>query len=72
MQRELLAEWEAAGEEGGYVYEEMGECILAQQKPEEAKPWFARAWNVLSKDPWLKDGEPDRLERMAKLGGIKP
>lgn len=68
MQRELLEEWKAAGEEDGYVYEEIGECLLAMGKSEDSKPHFRKAHELLSKDPWLVKNEKERLDRMEKLG----
>jgi tetratricopeptide (TPR) repeat protein len=72
MQQELQAEWEASGAQSdGYVYEEMGECLWALGRPEEARPWFARAYADLSKDTWLMGHETARLQRLAKLGGVQ-
>jgi tetratricopeptide (TPR) repeat protein len=66
-QRDLHARYEAEGGADGYVEEEIGECLLALGRPEEAAPWFAKAWEKLSKDPWLAEGEPERLARMKEL-----
>jgi tetratricopeptide (TPR) repeat protein len=72
MQRELLQEWEAAGtERDGYVFEEIGECLHSLGRNEEAAPNFAKAYELLSKDPWLSANEPDRLRRLASLGGVE-
>jgi tetratricopeptide (TPR) repeat protein len=68
MQEELKAEFDAIGEEDGYVYEELGECLLALGRKEEAVPNFARAYELLSKDPWLADSEPARIARLRDLG----
>lgn len=51
----------------GFVYEELGECLLAMGKGEEAKPHFAKAYELLSKDEWLRNDEPKRLERLKRL-----
>lgn len=72
MQRELLAEHEAAGGQDGFVFEELGECLLAMGRGAEARPWFTKAYDALSKDPWLADQEKDRLSRLADLGGVVP
>lgn len=58
-----------AGPEDGFVSEELGELLLAQGRPEEARPHFARAHALLSHDAWLADAEPDRLRRLADLAG---
>ena len=74
--REALAEQEAlqrecelAREPDGYVHEEVGECLLALGRAAEARPHFARAYELLSKDPWFPAEERARLERMRELGG---
>lgn len=54
-------------EEDGYVYEEIAECLLAQGKASDAKPYFKRAYDLLSKDIWLQKDEKARLERMEEL-----
>lgn len=64
IQRELETDPKA----DGFVYEELGECLLAQRKQNEAKPNFARAHEMLSKDAWLAANEPDRLSRLLSLG----
>lgn len=69
MQQELKAEWDAAGEEDGYVFEEIGECLLELKRPADAQPYFARAHQLLSQDDWLVRHEADRLERLRKLAG---
>lgn len=68
-QFELKNELDSAGEEDdGYVYEEIGECLLALNRPDEARPYFAKAYDKLSKDEWLVEQEPDRLKRLRELG----
>jgi tetratricopeptide (TPR) repeat protein len=51
----------------GYVFEEIAECMLLLEKQEEAKPYFKRAYEILSKDQWLVKNEPERLERLKDL-----
>jgi len=60
-----------AGPEDGYVSEELGELLLALDRPAEARPHFARAYELLSADAWLADSEPDRLRRLADLSTEK-
>lgn len=67
-QRALSAELEAAGEKDGFVFEELGECLLALGREGEAKPWFARAFEELSKDEWFAKTEATRLARLKDLG----
>jgi len=66
-QRALAKEWDDAGEPDGYVDEEMGECLLALGRSAEARPWFAKAHERLSRDEWLARNEPARLARLAAL-----
>ena len=67
-QRALLAEREAANAPDGYVYEEIGECLLRLDRGDESIAYFARAHELLSQDPWLVANEAERLERLARLG----
>jgi tetratricopeptide (TPR) repeat protein len=67
-QRVLLEEGVRAGTSDGVVSEEIGECLLALGREEEAQPHFARAWALLSQDAWLAEAEPARLDRLRALG----
>lgn len=68
-QRQLLADMTASETKpDGYVFEEIGECLLALGRTDEAAPNFARAHELLENDVWLKRDEPARLERMKALG----
>jgi tetratricopeptide (TPR) repeat protein len=68
IQRALEREWAAAGSADGYVFEELAELLDAIGRQEEAKPYFRRAAEVLSKDDWLVKTEPQRLERLRERG----
>ncbi len=70
MQRFLFAEHESAGTKDGYVFEELAECLLILGKADEARPYFSLVFHELSKDAWLKDNEPDRIERLRRLGEV--
>lgn len=63
---------ESGAEEDGYVLEEIAECLLLKGENEAAAPYFFKAWKILSKDIWLKQNEAERLDRLKKLGSIKP
>jgi tetratricopeptide (TPR) repeat protein len=52
----------------GYVFEEIAECLLLLEREDEAKPYFARAYEQLSKDRWLVANQADRLDRLKELG----
>ena len=69
MQRELEEETASQGlHADGYVFEEIGECLLLLGRDDEARGYFARAYDLLSKDPWLVKNEAARLERLKTLG----
>ena len=58
---------ESEGNEDGFVSEELGELLLLLGRSAESRPKFARAHELLSKDPWLQRDEKDRLDRLARL-----
>ncbi|NJN44403.1 MAG: hypothetical protein HC806_06580 [Anaerolineae bacterium] len=70
MQLALLAESEQTGDTPGYTHEELGELYLLAGESEKAVPHFAAAFNELSKDPWLVENEPERIERLKTLGKV--
>jgi tetratricopeptide (TPR) repeat protein len=55
------------GQEDGYVSEELGECLLALGRAPEARPHLQRAFELLRKDPWLAEAEPERIARLGSL-----
>lgn len=67
VQEALRDELECCGHEDGYVYEELGEILLATGQPDEASPYFDHAYTLLSQDDWLTDHEPERLARLRAL-----
>ena len=67
IQHDLEIVYQELGEESGYTLEEVGECLYALGETEEAKPYFAKAYAVLSQDIWLCKNEPDRLARLQAL-----
>ena len=70
MQQSLLADYERAGEQDGYVYEEIAECALLLGQDEQAQRFFALAHGILAQDSWLVAREPERLERIKRLAGL--
>jgi len=66
-QQSLLAELDALGETDGYVFEEIGECLLALGRGEDARPFFHTAHSELSRNGRLRADEPQRLERLRSL-----
>ena len=67
IQRALKSSYDQTGASDGFVEEELGECLLADGRSDEAKPHFAEAYRLLSADPWLAEKEPERLERLREL-----
>jgi tetratricopeptide (TPR) repeat protein len=63
-------EADSTQEPDGYVFEELGENLLALGRPVEAAPHFARAWKLLSNEPAPQSLDPARLDRMRRLGGL--
>ncbi len=70
VQRALETEWEAAGAPDGFVYEELAECLRALGRPGEARPCFARAYEILAADAWFARHEAARLERLRVEAGL--
>ncbi|MBI3872291.1 MAG: tetratricopeptide repeat protein [candidate division Zixibacteria bacterium] len=72
MHRQLEKEWRATKEkQDGYVFEEIAECLLALNRNDDATPYFAQAYALLAKDPWLPSDEPERLKRLKELGNVR-
>jgi tetratricopeptide (TPR) repeat protein len=69
IQRRLHAEHQADGTPDGFVCEEIAECLLLKGHADEARQFFRRAYEILSRDEWLMNGEPQRVERLGQLAG---
>ncbi len=70
VQQRLAEELAAAGDSDGFNAEEIGECLLALGREDDAQPEFARAYTELSQDAWSVEHEADRLARLKQLGKI--
>lgn len=69
LQERLAGERAAAGEpESGFGAEEIGECLLDLGRAGDARPYLARAAELLGADDWLVEHEPDRIARLRRLG----
>jgi tetratricopeptide (TPR) repeat protein len=69
LQQELLAAWKESEEEpGGYIFEEIAECLLVLGRAAESRPYFVQAYAILSQDIWLVAQEKERVERLKRLG----
>ena len=70
MQQALMSIY--GGEDpSGFTEEEIGECLFALGRADEAAPYFARAHAVLSQNPWLAANESARLERLRELSRLE-
>ena len=69
IQRALEAEDEAAGAADGFVYEELAENLAAMGRSDEAKPYFVKAADQLSQDPWFVENEAARLASLRDRAG---
>jgi tetratricopeptide (TPR) repeat protein len=67
IQSALLEEHERDGSTDGFVHEELAENLLSLGRPNEARPHFARAHELLAADLQLAEREPLRLQRLASL-----
>jgi tetratricopeptide (TPR) repeat protein len=65
IQRALEAEHDGAGTANGYVFEEIAENLWALGERDEARPYFAKAIEELSKDAGFVKNEAARLESLA-------
>ncbi len=52
----------------GYVFEEIAELLDASGRPDEARPYFRRAAELLGQDEWLMKNEAARLARLRAKG----
>ena len=66
-QRTLLTELEEQNESDGYVFEEIGECLLAVCHTAEARPYLQKAYDLLSQDAWMSTNEGERLARLKRI-----
>src|SRR5207247_10487046 len=69
IQQELFQEYQSAGRKSGFVYEEIAECLVLLGREEEARDWFAAAYDELSKEPSVAN-DRDRLTRVKTMGKI--
>jgi tetratricopeptide (TPR) repeat protein len=63
----ILTKLLSENKDDGYIRQEMAEALYALGKTNEAKPHFARAYELLAKDNWVVQNESDKLARMKEL-----
>jgi tetratricopeptide (TPR) repeat protein len=64
---EALSRQRALSQDDAYVVEEIAENLLALGHEDEARPFFAQAFAMLSADPWMAENEKVRLDRLRDL-----
>lgn len=64
IQQALEREWAQAGAADGFVFEEIAELLDALGRHEEARRWFGRAYEQLSRDARFAVREKERLARL--------
>lgn len=66
----IQKELELRDDTDGYLFEEIGECLLLLDRESESRSYFAKAYELLSKDSYLAANESARLERLKILGNL--
>jgi tetratricopeptide (TPR) repeat protein len=51
----------------GFVHKELGECLLELGRPDEAKPYFQKAYEMLQEEKWYVENEKEEFERIKSL-----
>jgi tetratricopeptide (TPR) repeat protein len=69
-QQKLLVDLKTHGEENGLVYEEIAECLQALRRVDEAQPYFARAYNLLTSSD-ANEIEASRMARLKTMAKVK-
>lgn len=72
IQRALADELQEAQVQDGYVFEELAEIAVARGDRAAARPWAAKALELLRNDADLVANEPARLTRLAELAQSPP
>jgi tetratricopeptide (TPR) repeat protein len=67
IQQALHAELKRLGKTDHYVEEELGECLWAANRREEARPWLQKALDGFSQDDWMVENEAERLDRLRRF-----
>jgi tetratricopeptide (TPR) repeat protein len=69
IQQELETEIvEKKAEPDGYVFSELAELYNVSGNTALQKEYAVLAYNLLSRDPWIVENEPETLQRLLKLG----
>ncbi len=68
IQLQVEKECAADGKPDGEVFEEIAENLLTLGRDREAAPYFAQAYDLLSRDPDVAGTQQGRLDRLRSLG----
>lgn len=60
----------AKSADDGSIRAELADALEALGQHDEARPHFAKAYELLSGEEWFKQNESQNLERYARLGGV--
>jgi hypothetical protein len=71
IQHEVRLQLQDSGVADGVVFEEIGECLSALGRDEEAETYFRKAYDLLADDQWLADNQPARIKRLKTMGNAK-
>lgn len=63
-QRAIAADFE---DEDPYNQEELGWCLTALDREEEAREHFQRAYEGLKDDAWVKENQPEKIEKLKAM-----
>jgi tetratricopeptide (TPR) repeat protein len=70
--RQLMENYESEGvDESGFIAEEIGECLWAFDKKEEARPYLVQAYEKLRTFDWLVKEAPESIESLKERGEVK-
>ncbi|MGD0140109.1 MAG: tetratricopeptide repeat protein [Tepidisphaeraceae bacterium] len=72
IQQLLESDMTAGNDPDGFVYEELGELYLLQNRHDVAREYFRKAYPLLEKVDWLVQSELARVERIRKLADLQP
>ena len=70
VQRALEKEYAEQKREDGFVFEEIGELLWAQDKKDEARPYLAKAYRALKEMTWVVSDDPARVESLRERAGL--
>ena len=70
IQLKLEAQNQASGGKDGYVFEELGEILMAKKEPARARHYFRLAYLEFVKSKWFRENEGKRLDRIKRIARL--